>query len=612
MNLELLADLNPAQREAALCRGHCVVVAIPGSGKTKTLASKTAFALSDSRAKVVAVTFTRDSAVELRERIVKIAGHEVLPQIIVGTYHSVALLMAFPSRVKPGGMGSNILCGRSTPFKQPWVVSPEGHRRSFVARAIKESGLASEFEDAMKIIESGKGDDKLLNTPEKKRLVQIYNDLMQRHGCIDFQDIILKTNSALADGSLAPLVADMLLLDEYQDTDQSQYAWAAHHARAGVSVTAVGDDDQSIYGFRKALGYQGMELFKQQFRAETIVLGVNYRSHEEVLSAATALVKHNTARVAKDASTYKGYGGHVEWEGFTSRTLEAQACALVGGQALNDGLSFAVLARTSGRLDAVEASMIMAKVPFVRKEGESILNHRECAIFSAIVESLFRPGGKAADEAMAWAGVSESEVTLLHELSTGRIQPLNSSVMIKAGIEAGARSAWNKFCKMHSDWTEAVNANYDMSTLLVRLGIQEFLIDSIASKTDKRSLSRIEMAYGLFECGAGETLEQRIKSLDSANFAEKAQQKKNVAQLMTAHGSKGLEFDSVWIVGAEEEAFPHKDSSCEEERRLFYVAMTRAKKNLVISKSGKKSPSRFIYEANLERAPMGKYETSEN
>ena len=609
MQLDYLSDLNPQQRDAALCRDHCMVIALPGAGKTKTLAAKAAFVLSDGRSRIAAVTFTRDAAVELRERIVKIAGAGVLPRVIVGTYHSVDLLMAFPERAKQGRMGSEIMTGRSTPFKNKWVIAAEGHRRSYIARALQESGLGIEFEEAVRMIEEGKKDQKLTNSPERKKLVETYVALMSRHGEIDFQDIILKTNKALADGSLAPLAVDMLFLDEYQDTDINQYEWAAAHGLVGVKITAVVDDDQSIYSFRKAMGYSGVELFCSQFGARKIILGTNYRSHEEILVSATLVVKNNTRRVEKEVSTHKGYGGLVEWEGFSDREIEADACALAAQEAIKCGQSFAVLTRTNARLESIESRLIVRQVPYCRNEGESILDYRESALFSSLVESMFKPSPKTTDEVMAWAGVSEMDVTKLHSLVGGKIQRVHPTEMIKAGVTEISRSSWNKFAKMHGEWKDQIRANHGGSSFLVRRGIYNYLTEYTS---DKRSLSRLELIYKIFECGEHGTLLERLELLrDAQNNKKKNDRGPCQVQLMTAHGSKGLEFDHVWVAGAEEDAFPNKDASMEEERRLFYVAMTRAKARLTISKSGAKPPSRFIMESGIDRALLGKYKTRE-
>lgn len=609
MHLDLLDDLNTEQRTAALCRDHCLVVAIPGSGKTKTLAAKAAFVLSDGRSRVAAVTFTRESAIELRARIIKLIGKAALPRLIVGTYHSVDLLMAFPERVKFGGMGFDVLKGRHSPFRSPWAITNEGHRRSYIARAILESGMMIEMDEASRIIEAGKSEKAFLDTPEKQTLLSTYTSIMARHKEIDFQDIILKTNLALKDGSLAPLAVDMLLLDEYQDTDLAQYEWVAHHGRSGVKITAVGDDDQSIYAFRKAMGYKGMELFASQFRAEHIVLGTNYRSHEEILASANNVVKHNEARIPKEPRAQKGYGGAVEWEGFYSRELEADACAITAGEALNRGESFAVLTRNNARLDEVESRLVVRQIPFRRSEGESILDHRESALFCSVIESLYKSSPKMADEVMAWAGASDEDASKIHRLSGGKVQRVKPKLLIEAGITEEARSSWNRFAKLHEEWGTILRAGFDDASLLVRRGIFLFLSEHTK---DARALSRLDLIQRMFECGKDGTLLKRLEQLQDAQKQRKEHEPGRLeVKLMTAHGSKGLEFDNVWIIGAEQEVFPSGKSPLDEERRLFYVAMTRARKRLTISKAGARPPSQFISESLIQRAALGKFTTDD-
>lgn len=631
MRPELLDGLNPEQREAAICETHCLTVAAPGSGKTKMLSAKAAFLLSGG-ATVVAVTFTRDAAIELRDRIVRQAGQEVLDRLLVGTFHSIDLLMAFPAKAR-SAMGSAILAKARSKLSAPWKIVRDGNRRSAVARAIDVAGLPGlEIDDATSLIEKLKSGAATPKDPRESALVQAYTDLLQRHGVIDFQDILLKTNEGLTNGDITPLATNYLLLDEFQDTDLAQYEWAMAHAKAGSIVTAVGDDDQSIYGFRRALGYEGMQMFAQHTRAVRVVLGTNYRSHAEVLTCAGRLIGVNAERMDKALVSHKGVGGSAMWERFAGRQLEAAACAKAAGEAVKNGMTFGVLARTNARLESVEAEMHAEGVDYVRTGGDSLLNTREVAVMVATFTSLWKPTAKDTDELLAWCGVDEDDLREIHRCF-GDMLPakISRQAMGKGAFKESTKEVLKQLVKASDPW-HAYLATGGIRTLVTQ--VTEFL--SAKAVGDPRSKRVLEVAAGMFwrdlassasaNAGAAEPTEQ-IWQRRGRSFAQRvadiraamrgaggaAEQKDAARQpkvtLMTAHASKGLEFDQVWIVGAEEDAFPDKDSGLQEERRLMYVAMTRARKNLWVSAPGKKAVSRFIEESGMARAPTGTFVT---
>jgi DNA helicase-2/ATP-dependent DNA helicase PcrA len=256
---DLLEGLNEDQRAVALCGDNAVVVAGPGSGKSTTLARKAALVLSDPGRRLAAVTFTREAAFELRERVVRYAGMDAAPRLLVGTFHSVMQLQSFP-KMRKGNFSAEIIDGAKSGFgRKPWDIVKPGVWRQYVARAMADVGVDAdiEFEDAVKIIEwvkSGKAPQERIH----EQLVKSYTEIMARNHVIDFQDILLKTIEGLKEGNVSPLNVTDLFIDEYQDTDDIQFQWGREHFKANIRMTAVGDDDQSIYAFRNALGYQGM------------------------------------------------------------------------------------------------------------------------------------------------------------------------------------------------------------------------------------------------------------------------------------------------------------------------------------------------------------------
>ena len=600
-----IASLNEEQRQVATCETHCLAIAAPGSGKTKTLAVKAALNLSRGRT-VTAVTFTRDAATELRDRIIAIAGKEHLPNLLVGTFHSIDMLMAFPQMAR-SGMGRAILQKGRSKLRNKWEIIREGHRRSYVARSIEESGLELDIEKATAIIEALKSEFRLPETENEARLVKTYQGLLKRHGVIDFQDILIETNRALDSGLITPLATDQLMIDEFQDTDALQYAWAMHHAKAGAVVTAVGDDDQSIYGFRRALGYAGMSKFKDDLHADRVVLGTNYRSHREVLEPAERLIACNTERMPKQLVSHKGVGGSAMWAILGSRIEEAEECVKWVANALRNQSTVGVLARTNRRLNEVEAECLKEGVPYIRSEGGSILNTQEMSVVMAMVGVLVDDSALDLDHVLGWAGCSEEELeSLRKQLGTNGPLSLTKAMLDKASLSASSKKLVSELGRRIPDWI-----------VILETGGIWYCLDAVNSfliscTPDSRAKNFIPVVIHAFTKELPERVEgsavpltrKRLQDLRKRRDQSKDDQQQGASvALLTAHGSKGLEGDCVWMMGCEDGTFPDESASLQEERRLFFVAMTRARKSLVVSAAGAKPSSPFIPEAGLARVP---------
>jgi DNA helicase-2/ATP-dependent DNA helicase PcrA len=597
---DILSELNPQQREVALHVGHCLSIACPGSGKTKMLATKAAILLNEGE-KVCAVTFTRDAALELRERTMKLAAPRTKANLLVGTFHSVCMLMASP-RKHNGEFGRAILEKMQSPFSSPWNLVKEGVRVSYVIRAIRESGTKIQFRDATPVIELAKEAGIIPETldPELQEMVRIYIKLMEEARVIDFQDIILKTNSALRDKSMSTLPVDHLLVDEYQDTDKAQYEWSAHHGRAGVALTVVGDDDQSIYAFRRALGYTGMERFAKEFGALQVQLGINYRCRSEILGAAETLISRNTERIQKRLFAQKGEGGVVTWERFKDASTEYAAVAEEAAGALAEGASFAVISRTNDELTLLQAAMHTRGVPHRKTDARSIFDCPEVQVYAALLRSLIKPASNDLDQVLAWAGMENDDAGKIRRLFGTNVIIGSKDDFTNAGISDRGIDIWRTFAKRHAAWS-AQKLQGHMAT--VNYGVYEWLGETLQKPNNPAVL---DAAHQMFEVD-GTTLEDHLTKMRARELSQSVAERKNpeaeeegpVAMLTTAHGSKGLEFDRVWIVGLQAGSFPSEKSSLEEERRLMFVAMTRAREALFISGTKDKKPSMFVVEAGL-------------
>ena len=597
---DILSELNPQQREVALHLGHCLSIACPGSGKTKMLATKAATLLNEGE-RVCAVTFTRDAAIELRERIMKLADPRTKGNLLVGTFHSVCMLMAFPRKHK-GEFGRAVLAKMNSPFATPWTLVREGVRISYVIRAIRESGSKLQIRDATPIIELAKEAGQIPEhlDAEVQEMVRIYLKLMEEAGVIDFQDIILKTNLALRDKSMSPIPVDHLLVDEYHDTDNAQYEWTAHHGRAGIAVTAVGDDDQSIYAFRRALGYSGMDRFTKEFGAMQVQLGINYRCRSEILNAAAILISRNMERIPKRLFAQKGEGGVVTCERFANVMSEYAAVAEEASGALAEGATFAVISRTNDELTLLQAAMHMRGVPHRKTDGRSIFDCPEVQVYAALLRSLIKPQSNDLDQVLAWAGMNSEDSVKIRKLFGNSVIIGSKADFQNARITDRGIDIWRTFAKRHSAWTAQMEQGH-LAT--VNYGVYEWLTETLQKP---HNAAVLDAAHQMYEVD-GSTLEAHLAKMRAREMSQSLADKKPdessaevpIAVLMTAHGSKGLEYDYVWIVGLNAGSFPSDKSSLEEERRLMFVAMTRAREVLFLSSTRDKKPSVFITEAGI-------------
>lgn len=601
-----LAGLNPEQRASVLSRGHTIAIACPGSGKTKMLAVKAETLLAEGH-RVAAATFTRDSAMELRERIVHSAGPGCQSRLLVGTFHSIDMLMAFPGR-RTSEFGAMILRDMKSPFTKPWKIISEGNRRNNIFRAIEAAGLTGmALEDASRMIEVAKASKSSAGLePAEAAMVQQYVDLLSRSGEIDLQDIILLTNDALAAGTMSPLPVDYLLIDEFQDTDIAGFEWASAHAKSGVSVTVVGDDDQSIYSFRRALGFEGLKRFETQFGAKRILLGTNYRCHEEILGSAAKLIQRNTERIEKRLFANKGAGGSVHWQVLDSTEAEAVEVGVKAKQALEEKKTFAVIARTNRRLDDVQSVMIRENIPYRRSDGSNVFNLPEVQVYGALLRTIVKPTANDVDKVLAWAGVSEDDLAAIHKKVGDNIYIGAAGDFANTNVSAQGLETWRSYAKKHLAWQ---NMNRTGGLSMLNLSVREWLEDFLRKPYTAGNLMKAHSLYATRDA----TLEAWLKVIADAERMSKSKDKKDAGDkkdgsdaekvtpvdLITAHGSKGLEYDGVCIIGLEEGIFPSKDSGLEEERRLMFVAMTRARQQLWMSASKGSKPSIFIEESGI-------------
>lgn len=610
-------SLNPSQHRVAHGFGNMLAVAGPGSGKTKTIITKIGVILqADRKFRVGAVTFTSDTANEMRERLVKEFGPDVLKRVDLGTFHKLSI-----DHLRRHKMLGKI----ATPPEQ----------KTFLRRAISATNTEIDNEEAFKLFENYKCAIEH-DGSEIPPFILAYNEMLKRNRVVDLYDVMRDCATKMSNGELPPLPVTHLLVDEFQDSDEIQFVWMMAHAKRDIPVTIVGDDDQSIYAWRRALGYKGMIDFVEQTGAEIIPLGENYRSHSEILAPADRLIRHNAGqRVEKDLVAKRGPGGstHVyavsaanREDGEEHDKVALQTEFLVpyimeavlpedeqpGGRLAVRPGEWAILARTNFLLDSVEAVLDEFNIRS-RRNGGSFWDKDYINTYLQLLISVETMNRSGIDHALAFVGTSEEALSQLHKRIPGAtMAPFFERDFDDYGdiakIEAEHMRAlqqllvtWRQdalFRKIPGTTTpmRAVNQAIDSAATYLTMGLRAGNFrDRVA-----RHLSK-----------AGDILKRRTGSLVSrVQSVQKPKGKDDPASvgLFTMHSCKGLEFGNTAIVGTDKDIVPSlgEGSTEVDERRLFYVAMTRAKNRLFILHTPT-NDTPYIAEAGLVSNPATVY-----
>lgn len=595
-------SLNPEQQAVVDHDGHCLVVACPGSGKTRVIVIKIEHLLATiPKSRVCAVTFTRDAANELKKRLLVSAkkrfGHEAAAQIVsrrtrVGTFHSLAIRQLRAS----GQIGK--------------IASP-AEQLAYVHRALAMSEAEIPLEEAVQIIETVKSSRAVV--PEEDHPVyQAYASLLKRAQIEDLHDVLRKSLHLMQTGEVPPYPVEYMLVDEFQDTDEIQLAWVLEHVKAGTKVTVVGDDDQSVYSFRHALGYQGMERFREATEARLITLGTNYRCRSEVLSAAGLLIGHNQERIDKSLKAARGPGGSVTSLRFSSRPLEAEAVIekiwsdvepYKGDPWFIYTVStgkWAVLARSRRTLDCVEQALHARRIRYLRPPSESIWSRQPFVFFISLLRSLQSGEVVGIDQALHFAGLAHDHFEMIQEaMQTDLWRLLDGVLPPLDGLPDDAAKTLKKFAGLSTGWRRQVR---DGEYNLAILGVSDWFTDRIKGDDERELFKTLTESVGKLSG----SLVERVNTLtlpkpENKDDGEDDNDSASGVSLMTMHGSKGLEFDNVWIIAAEEGVIPSpKNPVYDEERRLMYVGMTRAKDHLTMTSRVIQSPSPFVIESGYD------------
>ncbi len=586
-----MQQLTPSQRSAVAYDQHLIIFAGPGSGKTATSVAKGISILKDPKAVLGMVTFTTAAAGEMRERMKRSARAQQMQlqadRLICGTFHSIALRHY------------------QRHARKPLQLLPPPSRSAIINTMLQglspdergEYGLALErFQGALE-----PGEVEVL--PEHRKFIQEYLDKLRTSHSADLATIMRECTVRMRDGEFPLLPITHLLGDEMQDADQIQLEFMLLHSRAGVTTTLVADDDQCIYEWRSALGYEGLIRFEKEAGARTITLGENFRSYKQIVSHAQLLIARNDPhRIQKRQEAVRGDGGTLAVQPCADLRSECKVIAEAIAGAGDARGSIAVLARANRSLDDVEEALSAAAIPYVR-ESSSIWAAPEVATYLAWLNALL---SSATGNLLPVIGLLELDRGLLKDLekALGRdcSRFLDGEVPDLGAITNIDHERLEKFAIACQRWRRDLKAGaVNMVIASVKSHLKQIYKDHFRDEKKDDDSRRTQRVDGLLS--AAERVLLRIPGVLSARLAQIASMQKAAAadptavRLLTMHSSKGLEFDTVFVVDA---CHPDDGSTLmqdQPERRLFYVAITRARDQFFATYHGK--PVKYLDEAEV-------------
>ena len=656
MYSDLLANLNPEQREAVTLppvakNGHAqsaLILAGAGSGKTRVLTTRIAWLIQTGQVSpigVLAVTFTNKAAKEMMMRL-----SSMLPintrGMWIGTFHGLCnrLLRA---HYRDAGLPSTFqildtqdqLSAIKRLLKGLKVDDekyPPKQLQYFIAHA-KERGMRA------RDLESG--DD---FQARMAQLYDAYDQQCQREGVVDFAELLLRSYELLKHNEAIRTHYQErfrhILIDEFQDTNALQYAWlkllsghdSGRSKDAASAVFAVGDDDQSIYAFRGA-DVANMRLYENQFQPIMVKLEQNYRSHGHILDSANHLIANNTGRLGKNLRTDAGHGEPVRIYEAASDGMEAswlidEIKALVNGGLRRSDI--ALLYRSNAQSRIIEHGLFSSGIPYRVYGGLRFFERAEIKHALAYLRLLENPNDDTSFSRVVnfpTRGIGARSIEALQDAAR---QQQCSLYLAASSLEGKAGAALGGFVRLVDHMREATRRNTLPETVefvIQHSGLIQHYMTEREGQDRVENLQELVNAATAFiaEEGYGQNAEAALLpgendpgTLEASPLAgflshasleagdNQAQAGQDAIQLMTVHSAKGLEFTAVFITGLEEGLFPHENSvneanGLEEERRLMYVAITRAKERLYLSHTQSRMlhgqvrynmPSRFLEE----------------
>ena len=613
MNLNLLEKLNDKQKEAASqIDGSILILAGAGSGKTRTITYRIAHMIENvgiSPYSILAVTFTNKAAKEMRERVEELVG-DIAKACTISTFHSfgMRLLRMYAKEV---GYNSNFTIYDTDDQKRMVKAILKGQNLSLNGVKLTERDIVSMIS---KIKEQIKTLDEY--SVMNKQIVEVYdkyNRVLLESNAMDFSDILLNTYKLLQKPEILEKVQNKykyIMIDEYQDTNNLQYKIIDLIARKSSNLCVVGDENQSIYGFRGANILNILNFETNYNNAKIIKLEENYRSTTTILDAANELIKNNKSSKDKKLWTQNGKGDLIKVLACDNARDEVSRIIEIIKENHQNGIAYrdmTILYRTNAQSRVFEEGLLRYSIPHKVFGGISFYSRAEIKDIIAYLSIIVNPqdelnlqriinvpkrkvGEKGVEKIIAYA--RENNLNLLEALS--HIKEIS-------GLTAVGKE---KLLEMYDiikelkDLSYTETASYIVQTLIDKIKYIDYIkenYDDAEARIEnidefKNSILELENVVGELR------LNEYLENVSLISATDDLEEKSDYVKLMTIHNSKGLEFPIVFLVGFENEIFPgsramFEEKEMEEERRLCYVALTRAEKKLYLSHA----TIRFVY-----------------
>lgn len=628
-----LEGLNAEQRQAVeAMEGPVLVLAGAGTGKTRVLTTRLAHILATGRAQpwqILSVTFTNKAAREMKERVGKIIGETVEGVPWLGTFHSISAQI-LRRHAELVGLKSNFTIldtdDQLRLLKQ--IIQAENIDEKRWTPRLLASLIDGWKNRGLKPEQLGEEDKWSFAEGRGQGLYTLYQDRLKTLNCCDFGDLLLHTLHIFKDhaGVLAEYHKKFryILVDEYQDTNVSQYLWLRLLAQGTGNICCVGDDDQSIYGWRGAEVDNILRFEKDFPGAHVVRLERNYRSTEHILAAASGLIAANRSRLGKTLWTEDDGGEKVQVRGIWDGEAEARFVAEEIENWSSKGRYYsdaAVLVRASWQMRAFEDRFIMLGLPYKVIGGPRFFERAEVRDAHAYLRLVRSPEDDLAFERIVNTpkrGIGDTTVQKIAVAARAMQVPMTEATRRLLGtdeIRGKAKTALQVFLRDMERWREQSEQSRLDELAEIVLDESGYTAMWREDKTPQAA-GRLENLKELVRAmGEWETLEAYLEHVSLVTDADRTTEEDEVS-LMTLHAAKGLEFPLVFLPGWEETVFPSQRSldeggtrSLEEERRLAYVGITRARERAVISFTANRMiygrwqaviPSRFIDEMPVD------------
>ena len=648
---EWLVDLTDVQSQAVTHEGGpLLVLAGPGSGKTRVITRRIAHRIASGMPawNILALTFTNKAAAVMKDRVDALVPADAPGRrgLAIGTFHSfcASLLRRYGSRSAWAGLDGK-------PLEEEFSIFDSDDGRSALKSAMSQANLdpkqwplaaiASEISAAKNRLKCAKEVSDCAGDFRERtiaRVYTLYQKTLVRENALDFDDLLMRTARMLRDDvTLLEELQDRyreVLVDEYQDTNQAQFTVAHSIARAHRAICVVGDPDQSIYAWRGADLSNILEFETHYPGARVIALGENFRSTGHIVALADQLIRHNTNRRHKDLFTALGEGRPVRVARCSEEVAEANFVADALAAAHHEGVQWkdmAVLYRMNALSRTVEDALRRRSIPYIIARGTAFYERREVrdtlsylrALVNSVDDTSLRRIVNVPPRGIGATSLAKVEnVAVLRGLSLGEALARARD----AGITERAARSIDGFLLLLARFRSelsvkpAENLGPFVARLIGEAGLERAAAESADDEQEaldrRANVQEVANAAGAFvpmprEPGAphptlGDALREFLQSIALASDSDAIDPHLGVVTLMSLHAAKGLEFHTVAIVGLEEGLLPHARSlaspdGIEEERRLFFVGMTRAQRSLIVTSCA----SRATHGVRMSTIPSG-------